>query len=241
MADKAAQWRMLVSSARTLSSRPESEAFLRQPFGVVDVASTDAYGGASDQAVVLRHVNLLIPAVPGVLPRIADWRFKTTPTVLDNLVRVCTAAAAGFPLLMTGPPGVGKTAIVKGINGVLGQQVERINFSSTTTVDSLVGSYMPVMVGGERTFQWRNGVLLSALENNKWVLFDEINLAPPEVLEEIAPLLTALFRRASGGGQVNVRFRQSGSRPIPITPQVQVRACCAACGVLVGTVILLNV
>ncbi len=114
-----------------------------------------------DQAVVLRHVNLLIPAVPGVVPRITDWRFKTTFTVLDNLVsvasfccrwdictriacttlavtnphfrsigvrvlqvRVCTAAAAGFPLLMTGPPGVGKTAIVKGINGVLGQNVE---------------------------------------------------------------------------------------------------------------------
>jgi hypothetical protein len=60
-----------------------------QPFGVVDVPSTDAYGGLSHQAAVLRHVNLLIPAVPGVVPRITDWRFKTTPTVLDNLVRAC--------------------------------------------------------------------------------------------------------------------------------------------------------
>jgi hypothetical protein len=44
------------------------------------------------------------------------------------------------------------------------------------------------------------------------------------VLEEIAPLFTALFNRASGGCEPKVRFRQSGLEAVTIAPQVQVFA-----------------
>lgn len=43
--------------------------------------------------------------------------------------------------------------------------------------------------GRERTFEWQDGKLSTALKDGCWVLLDEINLAPPDVLESLAPML----------------------------------------------------
>lgn len=48
---------------------------------------------------------------------------------------------------------------------------------------------VPRYKDGAQIFEWVPGTLSEALEKGKWLLFDEINLAPPEVLECIAPLL----------------------------------------------------
>jgi midasin len=71
----------------------------------------------------------------------------------------------------------------------MGEECERINFSASTTLDQLLGSIVPTCVNGNRVFAWRDGKLLKALRQGKWLLFDEINLATPEVLDGLAPLL----------------------------------------------------
>ncbi len=67
--------------------------------------------------------------------------------------------------------------------------LERINCSRDTTIEQLFGSVVPVYNNNCRTFEWRNGKLLSALAHKKWILLDEINLLRPEVLESLIPLL----------------------------------------------------
>lgn len=44
-------------------------------------------------------------------------------------------------------------------------------------------------VDGLRVFEWQDGTITRALKQGSWILFDEINLAPADVLQAITPLL----------------------------------------------------
>jgi midasin len=96
---------------------------------------------------------------------------------------VFAAITSGSSLLLEGPPGIGKTAVVNQVARLLGHRCERINFSASTTSEQLFGSIIPRWCNGERLFQWQDGKLLKALKDGAWVLFDEINLASPELLD----------------------------------------------------------
>ena len=72
---------------------------------------------------------------------------------------------------------------------LLGVECERINFSANTTLEQLYGSYVPTLLNGKRVFSWQDGRLVQAIRAGKWLLLDEINLAPAEVLDRLAVLL----------------------------------------------------
>jgi MoxR-like ATPase len=112
-----------------------------------------------------------------------------TPTLVKNVARVFATIVAKSSLLLEGPPGVGKTAVVEQVAKLLGVKCERINFSANTTTDQLIGNVIPRCVAGQRIFEWQDGVLLRAIKDKKWLLFDELNLAPPDVLDRLASLL----------------------------------------------------
>jgi MoxR-like ATPase len=112
-----------------------------------------------------------------------------TATLINNVARIFAANYTGHPLLLEGPPGIGKTAVVEAVAKLMGIECERINLSGNTTLDQLIGSIVPSSVGGQRVFSWHDGKLVQALRSRQWILFDEINLAPPEVLEGLSFLL----------------------------------------------------
>lgn len=72
---------------------------------------------------------------------------------------------------------------------LLDVECERINFSASTTLEQLYGSYVPTFVDGKRVFNWQDGKLVQAIRAGKWLLLDEFNLAPAEVLDRLAVLL----------------------------------------------------
>jgi midasin (ATPase involved in ribosome maturation) len=74
------------------------------------------------------------------------------------------------------------------VAALLGVRCERINCSASTTLQQLLGGVMPRMQGGARVFSWQDGKLLRALREGSWLLLDELNLAPPEVLDGLASL-----------------------------------------------------
>ena len=51
-----------------------------------------------------------------------------------------------------------------------------------TDIIDLFGSDLPVEGGAPGQFAWRNGPLLQAVEDGAWVVLDELNLAPSDVL-----------------------------------------------------------
>ncbi|EAX95447.1 hypothetical protein TVAG_243360 [Trichomonas vaginalis G3] len=118
----------------------------------------------------------------------------SAPTTSQNLLRVARALQMHLPVLIEGPPGVGKTSLVASLGQALGFNVVRINLSEHTEMLDLVGSELPVENGVSGQFEWRDGAFLTALKNGDWVILDELNLASQSVLEG---LNSCLDHRAS--------------------------------------------
>ena len=109
------------------------------------------------------------PPAPGALPRVLNAAavdaglegIAATRTFVTNVARILTGLVAESPLLLEGPPGVGKTAVVTAAADVLlgPDCCERINMSASMTVEMLFGSTYPQLVDGQRVFVWRDGRL----------------------------------------------------------------------------------
>jgi MoxR-like ATPase len=56
------------------------------------------------------HASMEAGILSGILSRI---RLTPTPSTIANMARVFVAAANGQPLLLVGPPGIGKTAVAQ--------------------------------------------------------------------------------------------------------------------------------
>ncbi|KAH8321594.1 hypothetical protein KR074_009789 [Drosophila pseudoananassae] len=127
--------------------------------------------------------------------------FFDAPTTKQNLFRLLSALSLQKPVLLEGPPGVGKTSIVESIAAAIGYQIVRINLCEHTDLADLFGTDLPAEDNlleskGESSgrqmgsFVWRDGPLLAALKaKNTWILLDELNLAPQSVLEGLNAVL----------------------------------------------------
>uniref|UniRef100_A0A1A9V9X2 Midasin n=1 Tax=Glossina austeni TaxID=7395 RepID=A0A1A9V9X2_GLOAU len=134
----------------------------------------------------------------------ADEHFLfDAPTTKKNLFRLLSALTLKKPILLEGPPGVGKTSIVESIAQAIGFQIVRINLCEHTDLADLFGTDLPaednILYGAKDqesesvqmgSFVWRDGPLLAALKSkNTWILLDELNLAPQSVLEGLNAIL----------------------------------------------------
>ena len=85
----------------------------------------------------------LLPVGELPLPRCHRFDFSA-PAVSRNARRLLRALAAGRPVLVEGPPGVGKTALVSAVAAAAGRRLVRINLSEQTDVSDLLGADLPV-------------------------------------------------------------------------------------------------
>lgn len=67
-------------------------------------------------------------------------RLSCTPSLVLSMARILAAASIQGPLLLEGPPGVGKTVVVQQVASLLGFGCERINLSANTTLEQLLGA-----------------------------------------------------------------------------------------------------
>jgi len=109
----------------------------------------------------------------------------TAPTTSLNAFRVLRAMQLKKPILLEGSPGVGKTSLVSALASASGNKLVRINLSEQTDISDLMGSDLPVenSTNNGPSFEWCDGVLLTAIKEGSWVLLDELNLASQAVLE----------------------------------------------------------
>lgn len=102
--------------------------------------------------------------------------------------QVCAGVTCGFPVLLEGPAATGKTALITQLAAFWQpqpQRLERVNNTQTTTIQDYLGSYVPAGDG----FTFQKGGLYRAMETGAWFLADEFNLADPNVMSILSPLL----------------------------------------------------
>lgn len=96
-------------------------------------------------------------------------------------------AASDFAVILEGPTSAGKTSTVQYLAKKTHNKIFRINNHMHTDVQEYLGSYSPDAKTGKLRFQ--EGILAQAVRNGYWVILDELNLAPSEVLEALNRLL----------------------------------------------------
>ena len=83
---------------------------------------------------------------------------------------------------MQGPTSSGKTSLISHLAAETGHRCIRINNHEGTDLQEYLGSYI---TDSEGRLTFREGALVTALRAGHWVILDELNLAPSEVLEAL--------------------------------------------------------
>jgi midasin len=103
---------------------------------------------------------------------------------MNNLIRA--ASTRRYPVLIQGPTSSGKTSMIEYLAKRSGNKFVRINNHEHTDLQEYLGSYISG-TDGKLTFQ--EGILVKALREGHWIVLDELNLAPTDVLEALNRLL----------------------------------------------------
>ncbi|XP_047513354.1 midasin [Pieris napi] len=110
-----------------------------------------------------------------------------TPAVRRNLLDIARVISLGrLPVLLQGDTSVGKTSLITYIAKASGNYCVRINNHEHTDVQEYIGSYASDAHG---SLVFREGVLVEAMRKGYWIILDELNLAPTDVLEALNRVL----------------------------------------------------
>ena len=116
-----------------------------------------------------------------------DSRYIVTETIQNRLQMVARMVAARrYPVLLQGPTSAGKTSMVERLARATGHRLVRINNHEHTDVQEYIGSFQP---GSTGRLEFCDGALTQAVRHGYWIVLDELNLAPSEVLEALNRLL----------------------------------------------------
>ncbi|KAK8101354.1 hypothetical protein PG999_011728 [Apiospora kogelbergensis] len=110
-----------------------------------------------------------------------------TPSVERNLLNLVRATSTRrFPVLIQGPTSAGKTSMIEFLANYSGNKFVRINNHEHTDLQEYLGTYVS---GADGKLHFQEGLLVQALRQGHWIVLDELNLAPTDVLEALNRLL----------------------------------------------------
>ena len=111
-----------------------------------------------------------------------------TPSVNQKLIDLARIILTRrFPILIEGPTSSGKTSSIEYLAKRTGHHFVRINNHEHTDIQEYLGSYVSDPLSGKLVFN--DGLLVQALREGHWIVLDELNLAPTDVLEALNRLL----------------------------------------------------
>ena len=123
-----------------------------------------------------------------------------TGSAARNLRAVALALCRNKPLLLEGPAGAGKSAVLEEVASLTGNDdFVVLHLDAQTDSKSLLGSYVVGAAPGE--FKWQPGALTQAVASGRWVVIEDVDLAPFEVLAALVPLLEERRLYVPGRGE----------------------------------------
>jgi len=178
-----------------------------------------AQGAAGDVYVRLPNLGAAeqssVPAAATADCSSSSSSMVLTPTTIDNLNHIMDVVQNPAPLLLEGATGVGKSATVAEAARRQGKQLMRFNMSSSLTESDLLGRvHMKAGPDGAVVFEHQLQPFAAAFARGDWLLLDELNLAPDDVLQCIEQAL-----------DTHVSGVSAGHRPRPACMMPQRAAC----------------
>lgn len=114
-------------------------------------------------------------------------QYIITPFVRRNIHNLIRATSTRkYPVLIQGPTSAGKTSMIEYLAKRSGNKFVRINNHEHTDLQEYLGTYVSTSEG---KLAFQEGVLVQAVRAGYWVVLDELNLAPTDVLEALNRLL----------------------------------------------------
>jgi midasin len=119
-----------------------------------------------------------------------DSPLVLVPSCSCNL-RSLVLALSSTAVLLEGPVGSGKTLLVQHLAALLGRSqhpfLMRIQLGGHTDSKALIGMYQCSDRPGE--FVWQAGPLTEAVRKGYWILLEDIDCAPAELISMLLPLI----------------------------------------------------
>lgn len=110
-----------------------------------------------------------------------------TGSVQENLKDLSRVISIGkLPVLLQGPTSAGKTSLIDYVAKRSGNYCLRINNHEHTDLQEYIGTYTADVTG---KLSFKEGVLVQAMKNGFWIILDELNLAPSDILEALNRVL----------------------------------------------------
>lgn len=104
---------------------------------------------------------------------------------------LAVALDCGRHIMLEGPPGTGKSTLLRHLAGAAHCEVEFVEGNAELTPGRLIGQYDPALVlnGGYREDAFLEGPLVTALRTGAWLYVEELNRVPEETLNVLITVL----------------------------------------------------
>ena len=123
-----------------------------------------------------------------------------TASAVRNVEATALALCQNRPLLLEGPAGSGKSIVLEEVaSRTNNDDFVVLHLDAQTDSKSLLGSYVIGSTPGE--FNWKPGALTQAVKQGRWVVIEDVDQAPFEVLAALVPLLEERKLYVPGRGE----------------------------------------